>query len=265
MFYLPVKEQRKQLENRGDITASVVRCKNCKVVRPGRFTNQSSCFQTIQSLPIHLQTSNRSSPIFIVKSGKFSRVPLHTNYSFNRSWFQTFPEDFLPSPRNVEQIHALSPEPKTGLLDFDTESHCHVSTGPYQPQTRQTAMMPLRPTLKKAMPLQVSDPLFTVFHKTINLRLLPFGRSTDAFKFYTTHYPLLLCKIPSTRSSTPSPRKRRTSESPMSAIIYRKQDLRERMGELNLLLDQLEEEDSQQNFVTELRDDIFDPTTYSWN
>lgn len=123
-----------------------------------------------------------------------------------------------------------------------------------------------RPTIGVANALPVGDEFFVELSKTIDLKALPFKKTADSFKFYETHFPLLLTRISleGERCTTPSKRSR-TPESPMSVMIQRQRQLHQRLVDLECMMDAMAKETEDCKFVTELYDPIFDPTKWTWN
>ena len=266
---ITVKLQRRKLEDSDAVRPPIVLCKQRTPVTPGRFRNQSSCFHVIQTPPN--QSARKSSATESQSSGveicKYSRIPL--TGPFRSQWFQPFPEDFISSPPTVRKY--------SQRLTEDSR-HCSVPVSkaddtfpPSPPCFRRrfptNSFLPLRPTVEKTTPLHLSDDLFQLFVKAIPLQGLPFDSNLAAIRFYQSHFPLLLSTVDFDRERTPTPlRKRRTPESPMLEMIARKKALKEKITELEVALEEIENEEGEEGtLITELYDDTFNPCNWYWN
>jgi hypothetical protein len=123
-----------------------------------------------------------------------------------------------------------------------------------------------RPTIEPPLPLKIDEELFESIVNSFELRALPFKRSTESYKFYITHFPLLLKGIRNPeRCSTPG-RKSKSPDGSMSALIARKREMNEKIVELEYMMKEMEyATDTDCKFVTELESAVFDPTTWDWN
>ncbi|KAL4232514.1 hypothetical protein ACF0H5_007206 [Mactra antiquata] len=123
-----------------------------------------------------------------------------------------------------------------------------------------------RPIVEQPIPLTEDDELFVALAKTIDLKALPFKKQAESYLFYETYYPLLLTAMSkdTERANTPN-RRARTPDSPMTIMINRQRALNMRLVEQDSLMEKLERETEDCDFVTELHDNIFNPTKWTWN
>lgn len=144
----------------------------------------------------------------------------------------------------------------------------NASTPLPEPRRREPTSVFLfrRPTIEKPISLSEEDELFIALTKSIDLKALPFKKQADSYKFYETHFPLILTGMSkeAERCNTPS-RRSRTPESPMNILINRQRALNMRLIEQETLMQQLERETEDVEFVTELHNPIFNPTKWPWN
>ena len=131
---------------------------------------------------------------------------------------------------------------------------------------RTDTLLLRRPLIEKVVPLPVDDDIFEAFSKSIDLRPLPFKKTADSFKFYETHFPLILSMITKDDERISNPNKRsRTPDSPMTIMIQRQRLLNQRLVDLDCMMVDMENETEDCLFVTELHDPVFNPTTWKWN
>lgn len=125
-----------------------------------------------------------------------------------------------------------------------------------------------RPTVRKAESLELEDELFEAFVNITQLRVLKFKKFSETYKFYQTHYPILLEKLVVEEQSSGTMPRRHTiaHDSPTSFMFKRKLELNYRLTEMESLLDKLEEttEPGDVKFKTVLRNPVFDPTSWPW-
>lgn len=266
VFIVPARKRRECVKNFAKVSA--VFCQNRKPLTPRRFRNQSSRFQLTQIGPRPETEQDKtisnwpvsSRAIFMVKSGKFTRLSLCAGY--HQQWF-------VPQMENPYLLDNFRTTVSTS--DVSEQAPMSPEESRIWHDDRRRAPTPtfliLRPLVHKPLPLVMTDGVFQIFERSVDLIVLPFDRSADAFKFYATHFPLLLRVNPVGADRTPSPKKRsRTPESPVTAFFSRKKGLIERLAELDYLLEVAEEEtDDDCTFVTELRDETFIPTEWPWN
>lgn len=175
-----------------------------------------------------------------------------------------------PSP-SIESLTSLTKEDINDVNDTSSEGSW-FSTPRDTPlpvfPTRERTKLPLlrRPTISKADPLPINDEYSVELSKHIDLKALPFKKTGEAFKFYDTHYPLILTKTmyDGERCGTPSKRVR-TPESPVSLMIHRQRKLNKRLIELEAMMETLENQTEDCEFMTELHSDTFNPTKWKWN
>ena len=142
--------------------------------------------------------------------------------------------------------------------DFDLTAISTASTP--LPIFREKRLM-RKPTVEKAEPLKNDDKLFIVFSKMTELGPLDFKTTTDSYKFYRKHFPLLLA-LKVERFDTPS--NRRTLTPPMDTMIKRRLVLNQRLNDLETMMAAMEQETEDFPFKTELHSSVFDPTKWSF-
>ena len=122
-----------------------------------------------------------------------------------------------------------------------------------------------RPTIALSLPLRETEILFKNFTKRLILKPRYFPTIKDQYIFYLKNFPLILKMkqeddfIINPRKSTPSPKPVASPE--LKRGIY----LKCRLLDLQRKVDELENEEPDIVFETELRDTEFDPTTWEWN
>lgn len=122
-----------------------------------------------------------------------------------------------------------------------------------------------RPTKRISPPLKETEILFKNFSKQLDLETLFFPTIKEQYIFYLKNFPLLLKKkteedfVAKTRLKTPSPKPA------VSPEIKRGIQLKYRLLHLQRKLDELEKQEPDIVFETELRNSEFDPTTWECN
>lgn len=122
-----------------------------------------------------------------------------------------------------------------------------------------------RPTKRISPPLKETEIVFKNFSKQLNLETLFFPTIKEQYIFYLKNFPLLLKKkteedfVAKTRLKTPSPKPA------VSPEIKRGIQLKYRLLHLQRKLDELEKQEPDIVFETELRNSEFDPTTWECN
>lgn len=126
-----------------------------------------------------------------------------------------------------------------------------------------------RPTVTSSHPVAEGGELFNMITKGRELKPFSFPNNPrKTRKFYDENFPLLCQKVlkASYDTSTPGTVTLEDVNRPSSAD-QRRQQLFERLKELELNLKQVESGDPEEagQLVTELRSPVFDPSTWSWN
>lgn len=228
---------------------------------PRRFCNQSSRFQLF---PITTSLTNPYKdddiPVLKVINGKFTRIPL----------CKTTRCEWIRPPKYLGPEYKYTTKsdhrPLTIKAETSAEHRASLVAKEIRLRAPTKTFLLLRPTVEKSLPVETTDDLFTIFRKSISLKILRFDRSEDAFKFYATHFPLMLTTITCEGERTPTPKNRRRPVSPMTFMINRKKELNEKVIQLDVQLDDLERETEDDcEFETELRHEIFDPTQWSFS
>jgi len=124
-----------------------------------------------------------------------------------------------------------------------------------------------RPTIEHSLPLPKDHDVFLLLTKTIDLKAIPFKKTSESYEYYKTHFPLLLvANVQEVERCTTPSKRTRTPESPLTLMINRQRWLHMRLADLDCMVDQLKREtDDDTAFVTELYSGVFDPTTWPWN
>ncbi|XP_061177222.1 uncharacterized protein LOC133185953 [Saccostrea echinata] len=122
-----------------------------------------------------------------------------------------------------------------------------------------------RPRIHISPPLKETDLLFNNFTKQLILRQMIFPTIKDQYIFYMKNFPLLLERKTDEDIKTKS-RKRTPSPKPVTGPeLKRGIQLKCRLLDLQRDVNELEREEPDIVFETELRDNVFDPTTWDWN
>ncbi|KAK3097626.1 hypothetical protein FSP39_011522 [Pinctada imbricata] len=124
-----------------------------------------------------------------------------------------------------------------------------------------------RPPSKSTDPVTNEDPRFEQFWSRMALKEKKFRTPNEQFSYYEVNYPLLLH---SNLADTKPDRKPKQQQPQIPDItenpeLQRKLKLKSRINNLDDQVNVLEEETTDIDFRTELRDEVFDPTTYEWN
>ncbi|XP_062579582.1 uncharacterized protein LOC134241557 [Saccostrea cucullata] len=122
-----------------------------------------------------------------------------------------------------------------------------------------------RPRIHVSPPLKETELLFNNFTKQLILRQMIFPTIKDQYIFYMKNFPLLLERKRDEDIVT-KPRKRTPSPKPVAGPeLKRGIELKCRLIDLQRDVYALEREEPDILFETELRDSVFDPTTWDWN
>ncbi|XP_062582544.1 uncharacterized protein LOC134244303 [Saccostrea cucullata] len=150
-----------------------------------------------------------------------------------------------PKKFQIPRIELHSPDP--------TEAHAFSSR------------LLRRPAVRPTSPINDSDPLFFKFTQTIDLKPKVFKTPQEQEAYYEDKYPLLLHANPSDAKTPRKPKEPKRAEVIEDPALERRLTVISRLDHLQEAVDGLEKETDDCEFLTELRDPVFDPTTFPWN
>lgn len=122
-----------------------------------------------------------------------------------------------------------------------------------------------RPAVRPTSPVTDNDPLFFRFTQTIDLKPKVFKTPQEQEAYYVDKYPLLLHTNPSDAKTPRKPKDTKTAYVIEDPALERRLTVISRHGRLEEGVDGLEKETDDCEFLTELRDPVFDPTSFPWN
>lgn len=122
-----------------------------------------------------------------------------------------------------------------------------------------------RPAVRPTNPLADTDPLFFKYTQTIDLKPKVFKTPQEQEAYYEDKYPLLLHANPSDAKTPRKPKETKKAEVIEDPALERRLTVISRLGYLKEAVDGLENETDDCEFLTELRDPVFDPTNFPWN
>lgn len=179
-------------------------------------------------------------------------TPIHTGIPFRRE--QTLPAIHLNSGQSNPMKTQHFQIPRIELHSPDTvEPHAWAG--------RLLRRPPVRPT----GPITDDNPLFFRFTQTIDLKPKVFKTPQDQEAYYEDKYPLLLHTNPSDAKTPRKPKETKTAEVIEDPALERRLTVISRLEHLEEAVDGLDKETDDCEFLTELRDPVFDPTSFPWN
>jgi hypothetical protein len=122
-----------------------------------------------------------------------------------------------------------------------------------------------RPAVRPTSPITDADPLFFKFTQTIDLKPKVFKTPQEQEIYYEDKYPLLLHANPSDAKTPRKPKEVKKAEVIEDPSLERRLTVISRLGNLKDAVDGLENDTDDCEFLTELRDPVFDPTSFPWN
>ena len=169
----------------------------------------------------------------------------------------------LRREKTLPAIHLHTPT--TPIIDIRNIPKIEIDiSAPLTPRCQFGRPLLRRPATRSPLPVTKEDPLFDEFAKSITLRQKKFRTPIEQNRYYEINYPLLL-HANATDTKPDALPKPPTPDLADNEELQRKLNVRSRVDNLEELVNTLEEETTDIDFRTELRDGVFDPTSYEWN
>ncbi|XP_046556923.1 uncharacterized protein LOC124266165 [Haliotis rubra] len=214
------------------------------------------------------RTLRRSSIVYAKKSPRRPKVYEHAK----RVHYLASAEYRFTSPRVPELFPTLTTklESHTSTFTPDRKSPSTRETTttvglPPIPDPSLKASLLRRPTTIGTRPLEEKDEGFQAFANRLDLKPITIDDSpSKTLKFYTHKYLLLLQKLLKEDRDKYADR-RSVNPNLGPDPLKRGSDVGKRLVVLNMALEELDKETIDCRFITELREDTFDPRRWPWN